>query len=306
VVAENIATVAVIATAGNGSGAGRQRPVPFSPMGEHGDAEAQTDAALLVAYANGDGAAAGQLTERLLPRVLGQAYRMLRDRAEAEDVAQEAMIRLWKIAPDWQQDKAKISTWMYRVVANLCTDKLRGRKRHTPLDLAPDPEDPGVSAPERLEQNERAEALSRALAELPERQSQAVALRHLEGCSNPEIAEIMDISVEAVESFFAAAKDSELAPSTDLMARVLADAEALQPVVAAVSAPKQNAWAGFMDMIGGWPALSGVAAAGVAGIWLGVAPPTSLEQLTSDMLGTSTSVSLLSDIGGLVGETIDG
>jgi len=141
-----------------------------------------------------------------LPRVLGQAFRMLRDRAEAEDVAQEAMIRLWKIAPDWEQDKAKVSTWMYRVVANLCTDKLRGRKQHTPLDLAPDPEDPGVSAPERLQQNTRADALSRALADLPERQSQAVALRHLEGCSNPEIAQIMDISVEAVESLVSRGK----------------------------------------------------------------------------------------------------
>ena len=170
------------------------------------DADAQMDAALLVAYANGDRAAAGQLTERLLPRVLGQAYRILQDRAEAEDVAQEAMIRLWKIAPDWQQDKAKVTTWLYRVVANLCTDKLRVRKRHTPLDLAPDPEDPAASAPEVLQQNERAEALSRALAELPERQSQAVALRHLEGCSNPEIAEIMDISVEAVESLVSRGK----------------------------------------------------------------------------------------------------
>lgn len=110
-----------------------------------------------------------------------------------------------------------------------------------------------------------------------------------------------------LDDFFAAARTSELAPSGDLMARVLADAAAMQPEAAGIAtAPKQSAWAGFMDMIGGWPALSGVAAAGVAGIWLGVSPPMSLEQLTSDMLGTSTSVSLLSDVGGLVGETIDG
>lgn len=170
------------------------------------DVEAQKDAALLVAYANGDRMAASELSARLLPRVLGQAFRMLQDRAEAEDVAQEAMIRLWKIAPEWQQDKAKVTTWLYRVVSNLCTDKLRARKNHTPLDLAPDPEDPAMSAPEVLQDAARKTALSDALAELPERQSQAVALRHLEGCSNPEIAEIMDISVEAVESLVSRGK----------------------------------------------------------------------------------------------------
>ena len=91
------------------------------------------DAALLVAFANGDGDAARLLTARLLPRVLAQATRMLANAAEAEDVAQEAMIRLWKIAPDWQQGQAQVSTWLYRVVANLCTDRLRKRRAPFPL-----------------------------------------------------------------------------------------------------------------------------------------------------------------------------
>jgi len=83
------------------------------------------DEALLVAYANGDGQAAAFLTARLLPRVLGQATRILANSAEAEDVAQDAMMRLWKIAPDWRQGEAQVSTWLHRVVANLCTDRLR-------------------------------------------------------------------------------------------------------------------------------------------------------------------------------------
>lgn len=170
------------------------------------DADAQIEAALLVAYANGDPTAAQDLTARVLPRVLGQAYRMLQDRAEAEDIAQEAMIRLWKIARDWQPDKAKVSTWMYRVVANLCTDRLRVRKHTTPLGPDVDPEDTSPSAPDRLQDQARVTALSDALAVLPERQAQAVALRHLEGCSNPQIAQIMDISVEAVESLVSRGK----------------------------------------------------------------------------------------------------
>ena len=87
-----------------------------------------TDEDLLALYAGGDRVAARSLTARLTPRVLSLALRMLGDRAEAEDVAQEAMVRLWKIAPDWRAGEAKISTWLYRVAANLCTDRLRRRR----------------------------------------------------------------------------------------------------------------------------------------------------------------------------------
>lgn len=66
--------------------------------------------ALLVLYANGDPDAARLLAVRLLPRLVGYAGRLLSDRGEAEDVAQEAMLRLWKIAPEWRQGEAKIST----------------------------------------------------------------------------------------------------------------------------------------------------------------------------------------------------
>ena len=62
-----------------------------------------SDEALLVLYANGDRGAAHALTIRLVPRLLGYAARLLGDRAEAEDVAQEAMLKLWHMAPHWQQ-----------------------------------------------------------------------------------------------------------------------------------------------------------------------------------------------------------
>ena len=170
-------------------------------------ADAQ-DAALLAAYAAGDPAAAAQLAARLLPGVLGQATRMLADRSEAEDVAQEAMMRLWKIAPDWRAGEAQISTWLYRVVANLCTDRLRKRQRGPAqsLDQIAEPADPAPGAVETMQTNARHTALAEALAQLPDRQAEAVALRHLEGHSNPEIAEIMDISVRSVESLTARGK----------------------------------------------------------------------------------------------------
>ncbi|TDQ61372.1 RNA polymerase ECF family sigma subunit [Phaeovulum veldkampii DSM 11550] len=164
-----------------------------------------SDEALLVLYANGDRDAARFLTLRLVPRVLRVAARMLGDAAEAEDVAQEAMLRLWRVAPEWRQGEAQVSTWLYRVAANLCTDRLR-RRRGLALDEVAEPEDGRPSAVEGMIAADRATALQAALDALPERQRQAVILRHLEGLTNPEIAQVMEIGVEAVESLTARGK----------------------------------------------------------------------------------------------------
>ncbi|MGR3342322.1 MAG: RNA polymerase sigma factor [Paracoccaceae bacterium] len=164
-----------------------------------------SDEALLVAFGNGDRHAARALTQRLTPRVLGYAARLLGDRAEAEDVTQDAMLRLWRIAPDWRQGEAKITTWLYRVVSNLCTDRLR-RRRSVGLDAVSEPVDDAPSAGELMVEDQRQAALQQALLDLPNRQRQAVVLRHIEGVANPEIAQAMDISVEAVESLTARGK----------------------------------------------------------------------------------------------------
>ncbi len=165
------------------------------------------DDALLVLYANGDPSAARILTGRLAPIVQAHAWRLLRDRAEAEDVTQEALLRLWRIAPDWRQGEAKVTTWLYRVTANLATDRIRRRRGRTvDLDTIPEPEDDRPGVEDRMQDAARADALHRALQGLPERQRQAVVLRHIEGLANPDIAEIMEIGVEAVESLVARGK----------------------------------------------------------------------------------------------------
>ena len=164
-----------------------------------------SDDALLVLYANGDAEASRLLTLRLAPRVLRLAARMLGDRTEAEDVTQDAMLRLWRIAPEWRQGEAQVSTWLYRVATNLCTDRLR-RKRPIALEAAPEAEDGRAEVVDGMIDADRTQALEMALAELPERQRQAVVLRHLEGLSNPEIAQVMEIGVEAVESLTARGK----------------------------------------------------------------------------------------------------
>lgn len=175
----------------------------------HGSTAIETlsDGALMVLFAGGDPGAARVLTTRLLPRAYRHAARVLGDRAAAEDVAQEAMMRLWKAAPDWRQDgPAQPATWLYRVVANLCVDHLRKAGRMDALedpDMAPS-DAPGAEA--RLIAGDRQAAFDAALARLPERQRQAVVLRHIEGLANPEIAEILGVGVEAVESLVARGK----------------------------------------------------------------------------------------------------
>ncbi|MBP1805364.1 RNA polymerase sigma factor [Rubellimicrobium aerolatum] len=181
-------------------------PSAFQPVPALAIPQGDREGALLVAYANGDPEAAREIMAALAPRVLAQALRMLADRAEAEDVTQDAFLRLWRIAPEWRQGEAKVSTWLHRVTANLCTDRLRRRRRSVGLDEVAEPEDPAPSVAARMQGEARLRALSDALAQLPERQAQAVSLRHLEGLSNPEIAAVMEIGVEAVESLTARGK----------------------------------------------------------------------------------------------------
>lgn len=167
--------------------------------------DALTDDALLKRYAEGDAEAARVLVDRLAPRVYRLAQRLLQDTAEAEDVTQEAMLRLWQIAPDWQSGGAQPSTWLHRVTANLATDRLR-RRRSVALDAIEEPDDPAPGVVEQMITSDRHRALDEAQALLPERQRVAVVLRHIEGLTNPDIAATMGIGVEAVESLTARGK----------------------------------------------------------------------------------------------------
>lgn len=170
-----------------------------------GHTEPDTEAELLTRYAAGDPAAARLLAAQVTPRIFAHALRVLGDQADAEDVTQDAMMRLWRIAPEWRAGEAKVSTWLYRVVANLCIDRLR-KRGGVPLDDVDEPADPAPSAVQGMQQAKRLDALQTALDTLPDRQRQAVVLRHIDGLSNMQIAAILEIGVEAVESLTARGK----------------------------------------------------------------------------------------------------
>lgn len=160
------------------------------------------DAALMQRYAEGDPDAASALLDSLSGRLYALGFRLLGEPTEAEDIVQETMLRVWKIAPDWREGEAKVSSWAYGVARNLCLDRLR-KRRSTSLDEAPEQIDEAPMAVERMIETDRATALRSALGRLPERQRQAIVLRHFEEVSNPEIAETIGTSVEAVESLLA-------------------------------------------------------------------------------------------------------
>ncbi len=157
------------------------------------------DDTLIAQFAGGDQSAARILTERHIGRVLALATRMLRDTAEAEDVAQETMLRAWRNAAKWEPGKAKFSTWLHKVALNLCYDRLRKRKSSS-LEEVAEPMDDRASAQQGMEAEERLTLLKDAMETLPERQRAAIQMRHFEERGNDETAEILGVTVEAVES----------------------------------------------------------------------------------------------------------
>jgi RNA polymerase sigma-70 factor (ECF subfamily) len=168
-------------------------------------ADARDDDELLTLAGAGDQRAYQTLVARHLPRVLAMARRMTGNASEAEDVAQDAFLRVWQKSPDWHAGEARFSTWLYRVVVNLCVDRRR-RRSFAPIEAAGDPEDPAPSAESRMAEGQRNRRVADALTKLPDRQRAALVLTYYEELSNAAVAEIMGVSVSALESLLVRAR----------------------------------------------------------------------------------------------------
>jgi RNA polymerase sigma-70 factor (ECF subfamily) len=158
------------------------------------------DVALMRRIGDGDNSAFRAMVDRYLQRIASFAQRLLGSMAEAEDVAQDTFLKLWTEASGFTPS-AKPSTWLYRIAHTLCIDRLRRRRDADPAIL--DRQSGGDRPNELVSRKETAQAVTVALAELPERQRAALTLVHYEGFSNIEAAAVLDTGVDALESLLA-------------------------------------------------------------------------------------------------------
>lgn len=166
------------------------------------EATVDSDSVLMARLADGEDAAFRILIDRHLAAVLGLARRLLGETSEAEDVAQETMLRLWRTSGQLDVGAGGVRGWLLRVARNLCIDRRRASQRVSVVEEVPEEIDP----PKQLVGIEAAEvsaSVESAMLELPERQRTALLLFHHEGLSLVEIGREMDISSEAVESLLA-------------------------------------------------------------------------------------------------------
>lgn len=161
-----------------------------------------SDEALMVRAGIGDRSACQLLVQRHLGRIVGFAHRTLGSRSDAEDVAQDVFLRLWASAPRWKVGSARFSTWLYRVAMNVCLDRL-AKKRELPDTDVPEPIDDGPEPSVAVHASEVARHVTAAVAALPDAQRIAVTLCHYQGLRNVEAADVMGVSVEALESLLA-------------------------------------------------------------------------------------------------------
>lgn len=173
----------------------------------------------------GDRRAATELVERHSPRIYRLARRMLNNPQAAEDVTQETFLRLWRHAGNWKPGAAKFETWLCRVATNLCYDRLR-RKRETNAEV-PEQVDERPNPAQALAHAQTADRVQIAVADLPERQRAAITLCHFEEMSNAEAADVMGVSVEALESLLARGRrglKERLLPMREAMRGTMSDA----------------------------------------------------------------------------------
>lgn len=159
---------------------------------------------LMAQTAHGDERAFRTLVRRHASSAFALARRVLRNDARAEEIVQDAFLRVWINAPRWRPEAA-FRTWLYRIVVNLCLNEKR-RPADLPLATAGDPADAAPDAGASLEARERDSRLSAAIDALPARQRAAIVLTYQEGLSNADVAAVLDTSVSSVETLLVRAR----------------------------------------------------------------------------------------------------
>jgi RNA polymerase sigma-70 factor, ECF subfamily len=173
------------------------QPLVFDPL-----------AGLVAKAAKGDRRAASELVTAVSPGVWRVAWRLLRDQTEAQDVTQEALIRMWRVAPNWKPGQAKFETWLYQVATNLCFDRLRKAGRFVEESAAPEPSDKAPLPDAQFAGTALRTRIDLAMENLPDRQRTAIVLTHYEGLPAKAAGEVLGVSVDALESLLSRGRKS--------------------------------------------------------------------------------------------------
>ncbi|MBI3404580.1 MAG: sigma-70 family RNA polymerase sigma factor [Acidobacteria bacterium] len=172
---------------------------------------ARSDVQLMLGVKAGDSSSFELLLQKYRTPLVNFLYRMVRDAAQAEDLAQEVFLRVYRARKEYAPS-AKFTTWLFRIATNLALNSIRDRRHlkletsidepsgedenSTPLEVA----DRGPGAMERLMQHERAMQIRGAVLKLPEKQRAAVLLHKYQELDYDEIARILDCSESALKS----------------------------------------------------------------------------------------------------------
>lgn len=171
------------------------------------DLDQESDESLMGRVQRGDHQAFSGLVTRHTNMFYAAAYRMCGHEQEAEDIVQDAFLKLWNKPEVWNENKgAKFTTWFYRVVTNQALDYMRRRKKTAgseALDLMPDE---NLRADEVLAEKQEGYEVERAIQALSDRQKVALNLCFYEGLSNKDAAKVMGVGVKALESLLMRAK----------------------------------------------------------------------------------------------------
>ena len=171
-----------------------------------------SDIELVDLVISGNEDAFAEIVKRHLRSITALAYRTLYSQADAEDVAQSVLIKLWQKPKTWDPNKASLSTWLYRVTLNACYDSSRVRSRRSQLEPGHSSNvtksDVSEDISNQQESELKNEALQQAIKRLPGTQRDAINLAVFVGLPQTQVASILGVSVKAVESLLMRAKKS--------------------------------------------------------------------------------------------------
>jgi RNA polymerase sigma-70 factor (ECF subfamily) len=199
-----------------GASAQAEPALSLSPEIARVNDSAQGDLERVQRIGSGDQRAYRQMVDQYLPSITRFAERILGNRGEAEEVAQETFLKLWTAAARFTP-RAQPKTWLYRIARNQCIDQLRKRHETTSDDDQASADRPSLT----LLRKQTAQLIEHAMQALPERQRAAITLIHYEGLDSTEACEVLEVSLDALESLLARGRRSlreqlrELGPKTE-------------------------------------------------------------------------------------------